>query len=397
MRRRAGAEVRRAGRLFRLAGAAEVQDAHPRVSEPLAELSPLPGLRRHATAAGGPGRAIGGRNIAEIAAMKIGDAAEFFRGLRLPDWRSARVGRMMLEQVQAAAGLPGSRGAGLPVAGSHACARSAAAKPGAWPSTSALGSSLVNMLYVLDEPSIGLHPRDVDRLVAVDPRPARPRQHGGGRRARRGDASARPTRSSKSGPGRASAADGSSFRARRRKCSRRPRASPAITWPAAAARPRQRHAGAPNHGWIRLAGARGNNLQNVTVEFPLGVLCLVTGVSGSGKSTLVQDTLYPALCRRLRKDAPKPYPLRRHLRRRPDRRRDHGRSEPHRPLAAVQPGHVPEGLRRDPRRVRRNGRGPHAELRRRPLQLQRRRRPLPAPARATATCRSTCSSWPTCT
>lgn len=65
----------------------------------------------------------------------------------------------------------------------------------------------------------------------------------------------------------------------------------------------------PEHGWIRLAGARGNNLRNVTVEFPLGVLCLVTGVSGSGKSTLVEDTLYPALCRRLRKEAPKPYPL----------------------------------------------------------------------------------------
>jgi excinuclease ABC subunit A len=62
----------------------------------------------------------------------------------------------------------------------------------------------------------------------------------------------------------------------------------------------------PNHGWVRLAGARGNNLKNVTVEFPLGMLCLVTGVSGSGKSTLVEDTLYPALCRRLRKDAPKP-------------------------------------------------------------------------------------------
>jgi excinuclease ABC subunit A len=65
---------------------------------------------------------------------------------------------------------------------------------------------------------------------------------------------------------------------------------------------------AASHGWIRLAGARGNNLKNITVEFPLGVLCLVTGVSGAGKSTLVQDTLYPALCRRLRKDAPKPYP-----------------------------------------------------------------------------------------
>ncbi len=42
------------------------------------------------------------------------------------------------------------------------------------------------------------------------------------------------------------------------------------------------------------------------MEFPLGVLCLVTGVSGAGKSTLVEDTLYPALCRRLRKEAPAP-------------------------------------------------------------------------------------------
>ncbi|MCL4190777.1 MAG: excinuclease ABC subunit A, partial [Thermoguttaceae bacterium] len=70
---------------------------------------------------------------------------------------------------------------------------------------------------------------------------------------------------------------------------------------ATAARRRQ-----PNHGWIRLSGARGNNLKDITVEFPLGVLCLVTGVSGSGKSSLVEDTLFPALCRRLRKEAPKP-------------------------------------------------------------------------------------------
>ena len=56
-RRRAGAEVRRPGRLLRLAGAAEVQDAHPRLPQPLAELSALPGLRRRAAAARGAGRA----------------------------------------------------------------------------------------------------------------------------------------------------------------------------------------------------------------------------------------------------------------------------------------------------------------------------------------------------
>ncbi|MCA9132823.1 MAG: ATP-binding cassette domain-containing protein, partial [Planctomycetales bacterium] len=52
-------------------------------------------------------------------------------------------------------------------------------------------------------------------------------------------------------------------------------------------------------GWLRLSGCQGHNLQQVDVEFPLGVLCLVSGVSGSGKSSLVQDTLYGALVNRL--------------------------------------------------------------------------------------------------
>lgn len=52
-------------------------------------------------------------------------------------------------------------------------------------------------------------------------------------------------------------------------------------------------------GWLTLTGAKLNNLHGVDVEFPLGVLCVVTGVSGAGKSSLIEQTLYPALCRQL--------------------------------------------------------------------------------------------------
>lgn len=55
------------------------------------------------------------------------------------------------------------------------------------------------------------------------------------------------------------------------------------------------------HGCLRLSGAHVHNLQNLTVEFPLGVLCVVTGVSGAGKSSLVEETLYPALGRSKKK------------------------------------------------------------------------------------------------
>jgi excinuclease ABC subunit A len=161
------------------------------------------------------------------------------------------------------------------------------------------------MLYVLDEPSIGLHPRDVNRLIeaivqlrnrdntviVVEHEEAIIRAAdqvveigpGAGERGGRIVFQGSPAEIEQS-PG---SLTGDYLAGRR----------------GVAASGQRRP---PNHGWIRLANARGNNLQNLTVEFPLGLLCVVTGVSGSGKSTLVQDTLYPALCRRLRKDAPKP-------------------------------------------------------------------------------------------
>ncbi len=63
-----------------------------------------------------------------------------------------------------------------------------------------------------------------------------------------------------------------------------------------------------NHGVIQLTGAAGHNLQSITVDFPLGVLCVVAGVSGAGKSTLARRTLFPAIAQRKGVSAPTPLP-----------------------------------------------------------------------------------------
>jgi excinuclease ABC subunit A len=248
---------------------------------------------------------IAGRNIAQITAMKVREAAEFFRDLKLSDHERA-VGRTMLEQVRAR--LSYLEDVGLDYLTLDRTLRTlSGGETRRVAMTSALGSSLVNMLYVLDEPSIGLHPRDIDRLIRSICR-LRDRDNsvvvveheesiirvadqvieigpGAGERGGRVVFQGTPAemeRSETSLTGQyLSGKRGIGSTANRRE---------------------------PGRGWIRLAGARGNNLQGITVEFPLGLLCLVTGVSGSGKSTLVRDTLYPAICRRLHKEAPKPLP-----------------------------------------------------------------------------------------
>jgi excinuclease ABC subunit A len=174
--------------------------------------------------------------------------------------------------------------------------------------TAALGSSLVNMLYVLDEPSIGLHPRDVRRLIDAI-RGLRDRANTVVVVEHEEAIIRAADQVIEIGPGAGERGGRIVFQGTPQEMEASPESLTGDYLAGRRGTGIQGRRRRPDHGWIRLAGARGNNLKNLTVEFPLGLLCVVTGVSGSGKSTLVQDTLYPALCRRLRKDAPKPLPF----------------------------------------------------------------------------------------
>ena len=169
-----------------------------------------------------------------------------------------------------------------------------------------IGSQLVNVLYILDEPSIGLHQRDNDRLIRslkelrdlgntvivvehdrdmmlnadyiVDIGPKAGRK--GGEVVFQGTID--------------EMLKANTITAQYLSGERNIEI------------PKQRRKGNGKSLWLR--GCRGNNLKNITVEFPLGELILVTGVSGSGKSTLINETLYPILSKHFYRSLQQPMP-----------------------------------------------------------------------------------------
>ncbi len=239
---------------------------------------------------------LGSKNIAEVSEMSIGDCARFLLGLRL-NQRESMIAERVLKEVNARLGFLLDVGLDY-LSLDRAAATLAGGEAQRIRLATQIGSGLVGVLYVLDEPSIGLHQRDNRRLIetlerlrdlgntlivvehdedtirhsdwVVDIGPGAG-EHGGQVVVSGTLQDLLDTDESVTG----------AYLSGRR----------SIPVPDIRRQPGERR--------LAVEGAREHNLKDVSVEFPLGCFVAVTGVSGSGKSTLVNDILYTALANQL--------------------------------------------------------------------------------------------------
>jgi excinuclease ABC subunit A len=240
---------------------------------------------------------IPGLSIMDVCAMSVEKADEFFATLKLTEFEQKIAGEV-IKEIRARLGFLKNVGLGYLTLDRESGTLSGGEAQRIRLATQ-IGAALVGVLYVLDEPSIGLHQRDNDRLLATlkglrdlgntvlvvehDADTIRSADYildlGPGAGVHGGELVAAGVLSeilanTKSLTGQYLTGD--------------------LSIPI----PKKRNAPSEEKGWLEIVGATENNLQNIDVRIPLGVFTCVTGVSGSGKSTLVSDILQRALFRK---------------------------------------------------------------------------------------------------
>ena len=242
------------------------------------------------------GVTVAGKNIWELSSLSVADSLVFFENLKFNE-NETKIARQILKEIKSRLGF--MQNVGLDYLSLE---RKAATLSGGEAQrirlATQIGSSLVGVLYILDEPSIGLHQRDNKRLIETllhlrnlgntlivvehDEQTLRTADYivdlGPGAGAHGGQVVAQGTVREVA----------------------RVKASLTGQYLAGTLKidiPDQRRES--NGNSIKLKGITEHNLKNIDVEFPLGVFTCITGVSGSGKSTLLSDVLYPALANRV--------------------------------------------------------------------------------------------------
>ena len=249
---------------------------------------------------------VGGRNVHELVLLPLDRARDFFLSLKLPAPLD-EAADLLLSEVRARFAYLCEVGLGYLTLDRQSRTLSGG-EVQRINLTTALGTSLVNTLFVLDEPSIGLHPRDMQRvtqvmhrlrdagnsLVVVEHDPQimlaadRILDLGPGAGERGGEIVAFDTPAAIRANPRSLTGQ---YLSGAKQVAPRSVAPP----PSAVVDKEPRARMVPALKTIKLRGVREHNLKNVAVEFPLRRLVCITGVSGSGKSTLIEDVLYKAL------------------------------------------------------------------------------------------------------
>ena len=247
---------------------------------------------------------VGGKNISEVTELSVGKMQEFFNSLQLTE-RENMIAERIMKEIHARIGflmdvgleyLTLSRTAGTLSGGEAQRIRLA----------TQIGSGLVGVVYILDEPSIGLHQRDNDKLLATL---KNLRDIGNSLIVVEHDEDTMLAADYVVDIGPGAGRDGGEIVAAG-SVEEIMQVERSVTGAYLSGRkkievPKERRPVVPDHKLV-IKGAAENNLKNIDVEIPLGLFTCVTGVSGSGKSSLINEILYKRLARDLNRAKTRP-------------------------------------------------------------------------------------------